>query len=513
MLRRLQYSLASCLLALSAGMAMADVKLPAIFNDNMVLQREHKVPVWGTASPGEAITVSILGQQVSTKADAQGKWRVNLSPLSAGGPHELKVVANNSITFKNVLVGEVWVCSGQSNMEWSVKLCKDAELEIANANHPQIRLVIVTKTVADAPQADFVPQLKWSECSPKTVAGFSAVAYYFGRELHKRLNVPVGLIEDCWGGTLCEAWTSHATLASDADFAPILIRRNFAVAKFPRALEKYEADLQAWKKVSLTEEGKHAPKPVMPQNPHKNPNFASNLYNGMLSPVIPYGIRGAIWYQGESNVDRAHQYRKLFPAMITDWRKQWGQGDFPFHFVQLANFLAVKDQPGESAWAELREAQAMTLKTPHTGMAVIIDIGDAKDIHPKNKQDVGLRLALNALAQNYGQKIEYSGPVYESMSVEGNSVRLKFQHVGNGLVAKGGELKGFAICGKDKKFVWATAKIDGKAIVVSAPGVQEPVAVRYAWADNPVCNLYNQEGIPASPFRTDSFPGLTVGKK
>ena len=499
---------------LLAGVAAADVKLPAIFGDNMVLQREKKVPVWGTASPGEDVTVSMLGQKVSTKAAPSGKWRVDLNPLSVGGPYEMTVAGNNKVTFKNVLVGEVWVCSGQSNMEWHVEWCKDPVEETANAKYPQIRLIMVKKTVAGEPQSDFVPDMKWSECSPQTIPKFSAVGYYFGRKLHKELNVPVGLINDCWGGTVCEAWTSHEALAADPDYSAILERRKSAEA-YPTLKIKYEADLKAWSTAVAEAKaaGKKAPaKPQAPRNPNADPNFASNLYNGMLAPVIPYAIRGAIWYQGESNADRAYQYRKLFPAMITDWRKQWNQGDFPFYFVQLANYMARKNKPAESGWAELREAQAMTLKTPHTGMAVIIDIGDAKDIHPKNKQDVGLRLALNALAKDYGQAVEFSGPKYESLKIEGNSARLTFSHIGKGLVAKGGELKGFAVCGKDKKFVWATAKIDGESIVVSSPDVKEPVAVRYAWADNPECNLYNQDSIPASPFRTDSFPGVTVGK-
>lgn len=518
---------------LLVSVAVADAKLPAIFADNMVLQREKKVPVWGTAAPDEEVTVSFLGQKVSSKADAKGKWRVDLSPLSAGGPHEMTVSGSNKITFKNVLVGEVWICSGQSNMEWHVEWCKNPKEEIANANDPELRLVIVKKTAAGTQQADFTPDLKWSACTPQTIPTFSATAYSFGRELRKRLKVPVGLIEDCWGGTLCEAWTSEEALKADPDYAKIIERRKNAVEKLSELREKYKTAMKDWE--ALAAKAKELklnppPKPTGPANPNSvdQPNFASNLYNGMLSPVIPYAIRGAIWYQGESNVDRAYQYRKLFPAMIADWRKQWGQGDFPFYFVQLANYLAsnqreylrAQDYPGESDWAELREAQLMTLKaSPNTGIAVIFDVGEAADIHPKNKQEVGRRLALNALAKDYGQAVEFSGPEYDSMAVEGNSIRLKFRHTGGkGETAKvisglNSPLKGFTVCGKDHKFYWADAKIDGESVIVSAPEVTEPVAVRYGWSDNPTATLFNAAGLPASPFRTDDFKGVTVDKK
>lgn len=513
---------------LLVSVAAAEVKLPAIFADNMVLQREKKVPVWGTAAPDEEVTVSFLGQKVSAKADAKGKWRVDLSPLSAGGPHEMTIAGSNTVTFKNVLVGEVWVCSGQSNMEWHVEWCKNPKEEIANAKYPQIRYIIVKKTVADEPQSDFVPTLKWSECSPETVGESSAVAYSFGRLLHKELKVPVGLIEDNWGGTVCEAWTSNETLKSDSDFAQILERKQKHLAQLPELKKKHEARVKELEAAAAkaVQEGKTAPK--VPGAFSRDPNYASNLYNGMLAPVIPYAIRGAIWYQGESNVARAHQYRKLFPAMIADWRQKWGQGDFPFYFVQLANYLAsnqreylkTQDYPNESDWAELREAQAMTLKaSPNTGMAVIIDIGESADIHPKNKQDVGRRLALNALAKDYGKAVEFSGPEYDSMAVEGNAIRVKFKHTGGkGETAKAptglnAPLRGFTICGKDHKFYFADAKIDGDTVIVSAPEVTEPVAVRYCWSDNPTATLFNAAGLPASPFRTDDFKGVTVDKK
>jgi sialate O-acetylesterase len=385
-------------------------------------------------------------------------------------------------------------------MAMSVSSSANAEWKIAAANYPKIRLFTVERKVAEQPQSDC--EGSWTLCSPETVPGFSAVAYYFGRELHKKLDVPVGLIHTSW--------------EKDADFAPILMRYADAVARYPQAKTEYEQKVAQWKEVvkkAKAEKKKPPRQPRAPRGPghHHSP---AGLYNAMIAPLIPYGIQGAIWYQGESNAGRAYQYRKLFPAMIKNWRNDWGQGDFPFLFVQLANFKAVNPQPSESDWAELREAQLMTLALADTGMAVIIDIGEADDIHPKNKQDVGKRLALWALAGSYRKKLVYSGPIYKSMKVERDKIVLQFDHVGSGLVAgRGGALKGFAVAGADRKFVWADARMDSNGIVVSSDEVSEPAAVRYAWADNPVCNLYNWEGLPASPFRTDDWPGITVDEK
>jgi sialate O-acetylesterase len=342
------------------------------------------------------------------------------------------------------------------------------------------------------------------------------VAYFFGRYLHKELNVPVGLIHTSWGGTPAEAWTRREVLEANPDCAPILKRYDDAVAKYPQAMKEYEQKLAEWKEAAQKAKAESTNPPRRPGEPFGpgHPHSPAGLYNAMIAPLIPYGIAGAIWYQGESNAGRAYQYRTLFPDMIKNWRNDWGVGKFPFLFVQLANFMKTKPEPDESAWAELREAQTMTLALPNTGMAVIIDIGDADDIHPKNKQDVGKRLALWALANTYGKKLVYSGPIYKSMKVDGNSIVLSFDHVGGGLVAKGGEeLEGFAIAGSDKKFVWADARINGDTVIVSSDKVSEPVAVRYAWADNPVCNLYNKEELPASPFRTDEWPGVTAENK
>ena len=501
------------LLLIGAGTAVADVKLPAVIGDNMVLQQGGKVSIWGWAEPGEEVMAGVSWHSMkwAVTADKDGKWSFQMTPPEAGGPYEMTLTGKNSITIKNILVGEVWVCSGQSNMQWSVKASANPDQEIAGADYPKIRLFSVTRKVAEAPQADC--QGSWSECSPEMVPNFTAVGYFFGRHLHKELDVPVGLIHTSWGGTPAEAWTRREMLEANPDAAPILKRYADAVAKYPQAMEEHKKKLAEWKEAAAKAkaEGKNPPRrprePFGPGNPHS----PAGLYNAMIAPLIPYGIQGAIWYQGESNAGRAYQYRTIFPGMIKNWRDDWGQGKFPFLFVQLANFMKTKPEPAESSWAELREAQSMTLGLPNTGMAVIIDIGEADDIHPRNKQDVGKRLALWALGETYGKELVYSGPLYKSMNVDGGSIILKFDHVGGGLVAKGGEeLKGFSIAGADKKFVWAEAKIDGNKVVVSSDDIAEPVAVRYAWADNPVCNLYNTEELPASPFRTDEWPGVTV---
>jgi len=494
----------------------ADIRLPAIVGDNMMLQAGEKAPLWGWADPGETVYVTVSWHRMERRAtaDADGKWAISVKTPPAGGPHAITLKGKNTITIENILVGEVWVCSGQSNMQWTVQNSNNAEEEIAAAQYPKVRLFSVARKVADTPQADC--EGSWVECSPETVPGFSAVGYFFGRALHQELKTPIGLIHTSWGGTPAEAWTTDAMMKSDPDFKPILDRYANAVANYPQAMVQFKERTAEWQKAreQAQAEGKPAPRrPYAPLGPG-HPHSPSGLYNAMIAPLIPYAIQGAIWYQGESNAARAYQYRKLFPAMIESWRKNWDQGQFPFLFVQLANFMQTKDEPADSAWAELREAQTMTLELANTGMAVIIDIGEANDIHPKNKQDVGKRLALWALAETYGQDVVYSGPLYESMEIEDGKVVLHFDHVGGGLLAQGGApLKGFAIAGADKKFVWANAEIKGDTVVVSSEDVAAPVAVRYAWADNPVCNLYNQAGLPASPFRTDIWPGVTAGKK
>ncbi len=640
----------------------ADIRLPAVIGDNMVLQRGMDVPVWGWADPGEEIRLSVSWHRMERRvtADKDGKWAIDLRTPPAGGPYTITLKGKNTIALENIMVGEVWICSGQSNMEWPLHASNDAEQEIAAAKYPNIRLFTVQHKIADTPQADCTGL--WSECTPQTIPGFSAVGYFFGRHLHKELDVPVGLINSSWGGTVAEAWTRGGALKKMPEFKTLLEKIALAKADPDSSMKKYREELAQWQKkieeagaqgkgciepdfddsswdqmdvpvlweqtklgnfdglvwfrkaidvpaswkdkeltlelgpiddmdttwfngvkvgahnesgqwqamrkytiaADLARTGKNVitvqvldtgggggiygqpeqmklrpsdagdataislagkwrykvahnlgempprPKPPMWVN---NPNAPTALYNGMIAPLVPYGIRGAIWYQGESNAGRAYQYRELFPTMITNWRQDWGQGDFPFLFVQLANFMATRPEPGDSAWAELREAQSMTLRLPNTGMATIIDIGEADDIHPRNKQDVGKRLALWALAKTHGRRIVYSGPLYESMRIQNDKIVLRFHHA-NGLTTRDDKpLRGFAIAGADKKFVWAKAKIKGNTVVVSSADVPKPVAVRYAWADNPVCNLVNAAGLPASPFRTDNWPGVTTNNK
>lgn len=504
-----------CGILLICGAATPELAVPALFSDHMVLQQGKRIPIWGAARPGETVLVEIGQRKARAVADDAGRWRATLRPLEAGGPYTMTVRSgSNSLAIQDVLVGEVWVCSGQSNMEWPLNLARDSEKEIAGANFPHIRLFTAPKVVAAEPQKSCGGQ--WAVCSPEIAANFSAVGYFFGRELHHELGVPVGLIDNSWGGTPAEAWTTRETLDADPDFQPILARWEEILAKYPEAKADYEKKLEEWKAAAekAKEKGEaEPPKPMPPLGP-EHPHRASGLYNGMVAPLTPFALRGVIWYQGESNVGRAYQYRKLFPAMIRDWRQAWGQGNFPFLFVQLANFMERVEEPQPSSeWAELREAQLMTLALENTAMAVTIDIGDAKDIHPRNKQDVGHRLALAALAKTYRKRVTYSGPIYKTMRIRGNEVRLSFDHVDGGLVAQGGPLKGFTIAGSDRKFVWAEARIEGRKVVVCSDAVPRPVAVRYAWANNPDCNLYNAAGLPASPFRTDDWPAVTQDKR
>jgi sialate O-acetylesterase len=493
--------------------ARADVKLPAIFGSHMVLQREQKDRVWGWADPGEEVTVQIADQSHSTKAGPDGAWQVVLDPMLAGGPHTMTVKGKNTVTFDDVLIGDVWICSGQSNMQWSVGAAKDVELEIPAAKYPNIRLITVPNVGTQEPQKNF--QGEWVPCRPDTVGGFSAVGYFFGRQLHQTLGIPIGLINDAWGGSACEAWIRQDLLAADSKYAPLLEKWAETMKNYPKVKDEYKAKYDAWQKAAAKATAENKPEPQQPFNPdwviaNARPG---NIYNGVLKPTIGYGIRGVIWYQGETNAGRAYQYRELFPLMIKSWRDEWGQGDFSFYWVQLADFLAEAPAPRDSAWAELREAQTMTLdRLPHTGQAVIIDIGEGKDIHPKNKQDVANRLARWALARDYGIGIAHQSPTYKSMSHQGNKIVITFDLVGGGLRAFDvAEPRGFAIAGSDRKFVPAQARVTrSNTVEVWSDRVPDPVAVRYAWADNPVCNLYSTEGLPATPFRTDDWPGVTI---
>ncbi|HTU93251.1 MAG TPA: sialate O-acetylesterase [Gemmataceae bacterium] len=519
---------------LAGPQVRADVKLHPLFSDGMVLQRGVNCPIWGTADPDEEISVGIekegiLGFSVkpwTSKAKADGQWKAAIptSFVKAGGPCTLTIKGKNTITLKDVYVGDVWICSGQSNMEWQLRNTDNSEKAIKDAKNPKIRLFTVPKNTSDKPLTGFKKQpeeLKWQECNPDTVKNFTAVGYFFGRDLQKALDVPIGLIHTSWGGTVAEAWTTRAALESNPNLKILIERyeqsKPTVQANYEKALKKYKEDLIQHKEaVAKAEaEGKKPPQaPRKPVEPDKNPNHPCVLYNAMIHPLQPYAIKGAIWYQGESNAGRAYQYRTLFPSMIESWRKTWKQGDFPFLFVQLAPWKEIVSEPQESDWAELREAQHMTaLNLKNCGMAVITDVGDPKDIHPRKKEPVGARLALAARAIVYGQQIEYSGPIYDKMTVKDGKAMLHFKHVGKGLEAKDGPLHGFTIAGADRKFYNAQAEIQGDTVLVWCDKVPEPAAVRYGWANCPVVNLWNKDGLPASPFRTDNFPGITTSKR
>ncbi len=477
--RSLRCSLLAGVLFLSAAVAVpaaarGEARLATVFADHMVLQRGRAVPVWGTAAAGEQIAVSIGKRTRSTKADEAGRWKVTLEAMPAGGPHQLVVRATNTLKVTDVLVGEVWLASGQSNMAMAVRRCRDVKAEQAAADFPKIRMFTVKRSAKLMPQADC--QGQWQVCSPQTVGGFSGTAYFFGRRLHAELGVPVGLINSSWGGTAIEAWTSLGVQKQDSRLAPV-----FA----------------PWK-------GK----------PGANRNKPANLYNGMIEPLIGYGIRGAIWYQGERNsksVSAARLYRHQLPLLISDWRKRWGQGgpeNFPFFWVQLPNFKARQADPNRvTSWAVMRESMQLALRQPATGMAVTIDVGEARNIHPKNKQDVGHRLAQAALAVAYRKELVPMGPLMRSVTIEDSRVRVQFDHVGEKLVVRGKQqvVQGFALAGPDKVFHPAAARVEGKTVVIESKEVPDPIAVRYAFADNPEVNLYNSANIPAAPFRTDDW--------
>jgi sialate O-acetylesterase len=638
--------------------ASANVSLPKIFSNNMVLQRNQPIPVWGWAAPKEKITVLLDKQSKTTLADKDGKWMLKLDQEKEGGPFELTVKGKNSISITNVLIGEVWLCSGQSNMEMPIAgwgKINNYQQEMAAADYPQIRQFLVTKAIGSTPTND-VAGGDWKSCSPATAGDFTAVGYFFARALYRQLHVPIGLINSSWGGTMVETWISRGAFEKSEEFKSMIANMSLEnleeqMKQKTAALQKRVEELQGgydshvstehWKEENFDDS--HWPKMKLPglwenqkmglenldglvwfrrtiivddvdagkpaviepgkiddsdetfvngvkvgetKNKYNDnrsysigagilkagknviavrvedtgggggifgnasdmklsigsksqpldgdwsfyvesiyagsnstgPNsFPTLLYNAMIHPLIPFGIKGAIWYQGESNAGRSYEYRKSFPLMISDWRQHWGEGDFPFYFVQLSSF---DDHGGDShvgsGWAELREAQTMTLSLPNTGMAVTTDIGEPHDIHPKNKQEVGRRLAAIALSNVYAQPGEFSGPIYASMKTDGNKVILSFTHIGSGLSIKDkyGYLKGFEIAGADKQFHWAKAYISGDDVIVLSDEVASPVAVHYGWADDAMeANLFNKEGFPASPFRTDHWKGITEGIK
>lgn len=515
-----------CLLGswwLTACAVYADVKLPALFSDHMVLQQGDRTPIWGTADAGEAIKVTLGDQTWETKADGQGRWRIDMKGLKASDqPTELIIKGNNTITLSDVLIGEVWICSGQSNMEWPVVASADSAKTLASAEQPMLRLFKVPRKTSLEPLNDIAAS--WKECKPQEVQSFSAVGYFFGRYLRRDRKVPIGLIQSAWGGTVAEAWTSKEALNDHADLAYLVKRHQEAVAFYvkneKRLWAEYEEKRAKYVKENTppTQQGGQTgsatvlpPPPFKPPtDPRANPNAAAQLYNGMIAPLQPFAIRGVIWYQGESNAGRAFEYRTLMPILIGSWRKAWNHDDMTFLMVQLAPY--ERGVP-EGIWPELREAQWLTTKIlKKCGMVVITDVGDRNDIHPKEKGVVGERLAFAARAIAYGEPIEWSGPMYEKMEKRGNEIVLHFSHVGSGLVAKNGPLMGFTICGPDQQFVKADARIDGKTVVVSHPDIKEPVAVRFGWDNYPTVNFYNEDGFPATPFRTDDFPMKTKPK-
>lgn len=497
----LPVSLAALLLCAAA--LHADPTLAPLFRDHAVLQRDRAVAVWGWAGPGEKIQVAFGGQKLETVADPAGKWRTDLAAMPASAEsRDLTVTGKTTLVVKDVLVGEVWLCSGQSNMVWQVGKVKDAGKEVAAANYPLIRQFLVARTVAEKP-ADTVAGA-WIPCSPATVRDFTGAGYFFAREIFEFLKVPIGIINSSWGGTAIEAWMSQATLGGDPDFAPVAQRWKQALADYPALKAKFDADLTTWtrQEAAAREKGEKfaRSKPREPGGPNSSQG-PSGLYNGMINPLAPYTLGGILWYQGENNSTRAREYYKLFPTLISTWRERFAQPNLPFYWVQLANYKQSRDPTGIT-WAYLREAQGSALALPHTGQVVAIDIGDPDSIHPLNKQEVGRRLALIAKAKLFGQTNEFSGPVLEKSEREGAAIRLAFSHATGGLELRG-EPVAIEIAGADKKFVPAKVKVAGEALVVESPEVPAPKFVRYAWVNNPQACLFNRDGLPASPFQTE----------
>jgi sialate O-acetylesterase len=506
-----QFFQALILGGLVALAARADVTLASLFQDYAVLQRDQPVPVWGRAEPGEHVLVEFRGQAVNTTADADGRWQVTLAPMSASAkPSELVVRGRNTITIAGVLTGEVWLASGQSNMEWRVEQAANARVEIAAATHPLVREFDVPNVVAESPRVEAAG--KWVTCSPDAVAKFSAVAYYFARELQRSAGVPVGIINSSWGGTPVEAWTRASVLGQNPAFRGALDRWQQTVAEYPAKKADYEAARPAWEKADAAALAqnkaaqaafrKENPRPRVPRGPghHWTP---AGLYNGMIAPLVPYAFRGVIWYQGESNADYPEEYAEMFAAMITHWRGDWGR-EFPFYFVQIANFNGNAADRAPDQWAWLREAQARALALPATGMAVTIDIGTPGNIHPGNKQEVGRRLALLARRDVLQEKIVASGPVFTAARREGSALRLEFQHA-TGLTSGSAPLTDFVVAGADRKFHPAEARVEGTSVIVTSRDVASPVAARYAWRNAPIARLRNGAGLPAAPFRTDDW--------
>ena len=498
--------------------ARANISLPDVISDGMMLQQRQRVPIWGKADPGEVVTVRFAGQTKGVTAAADGKWLVRLDPMGANAtPATMMISGKNTIELKNILIGEVWLVAGQSNMQRLLSETANGEAAIAAANHPLIRLFNVSRQVAFKHAS--LPLGTWQACSPQTVKEFSAAGYYFGVELEKELHVPIGLINSSYGGSQAEAWTLVDYLLASDDLRPTVERTKIWDEERPRVRAEYDEALKKWRAEADKARAAGArpqPSPAVP-DALREYRIASSIYDGMIAPLIPFFIRGAIWYQGESNETRAQQYGVLLPTMIKAWRERWGEGNFPFGIVQLPNYRDAKVEPADEAWSHLREAQRLTaLHTSNTGLIVTIDIGEAHDIHPKNKLDVGKRMALWALADVYGRKLTKSGPMFREAKMAGAKIILTFTDMGQGLrIRDGDNLDEFAIAGTDHKWHWAQAKIVGKdRIEVWSDSVPQPLAVRYAFNNNPKHpNLTNETGLPAAPFRTDDWPGPTDGKR
>ncbi len=501
-MRRMLSWLICCALLLLTLPGWSEVTLPRLFSDHAVLQREAPIHIWGWASPNEHVTVEFHGQKQSAVAGRLGQWSLFLMPEHAGGPYSLTVQGANTITLNDVLVGDVWFASGQSNMEFPLNgfpgsaVLKNGAEEIAHADHPEMRLLHVGRKSSEYPLED--QDGSWTASTPATAATFSAVAYFFGREIQQQEHVPIGLIDSTWGGTPAEAWVSLDGLAADASLMPVFRARAQMIKN------QAEADRVVAEEKAEDAAARQANQPLPKHSWHPDPASWSpaGLYNGMIAPEIRFTIKGVIWYQGESNsrAELAPLYSRLFPALISDWRQKWDEGNFPFLFVQISSF---KSTPAES-WGIIRDAQRRTLDLTNTAMAVTLDVGDPDNVHPPDKQTVGHRLALAARAVAYGEPVEYSGPLFRQATSEGDSLRVWFDHAA-GLTARG-TLQGFEVAGPDRRFETATARIDGKTVVVTAPGVPSPAYVRYAWTNAPAENLYNGDGLPASTFTSEAAP-------
>jgi sialate O-acetylesterase len=494
--------IAPFLLIALAPAAHGEVKLPKLFTSHMVLQRDRPIHIWGWADPGEAVSAALNGASESTMAGRLGQWNLYLPAQPAGGPYQLTVTGRKAVTLDDILIGDIWFASGQSNMEMPLSgfagsaVVNNARDEIARANHPRIRLLFVPHKASPFPLRDFDTNQPWTVCTPETAAKFSAVAYFFGREIADRENVPIGLIDSSWGGTPAEAWMSIEGLSADSSLMPVFAE----YAEMSNAQADVPLVIAEEKREDAAALSAHAPAPQHPWHPDPASWDPTWLYNGMVAPAVDFGIKGVIWYQGESNSrrDMASMYEKVFPALIEDWRAHWRQGNFPFLFVQISSF-----KPGSNeTWPIVRDAQRRTLALANTGMAVTIDVGDATNVHPSDKQTVGARLALAARAIAYGENVEYAGPLFRQTSNASGAIHVWFDHA-DGLMARGSDLQGFEIAGEDHHFVPATAHIDGAGVAVSSPQVPRPAYVRYGWQGFPAVNLYNAAGLPASPFTSE----------